>query len=220
MTALTDALDLLTIPRHEWHTQHDGRGEYRTRVSTPGLLAALEAAIAGGVGIGGSASLPNQRNVLDGDALELLGEINTTARAWATSAGLGLARHSRPGETLRRWYVTFNASPASPENEREHLKIMRRWANRIKAILEQPGRADLEDKCPAPDCGASTWWHAGQEYARPLVIVKGPEGNLVDDARGICRACGHIWAARELAFELETQRRAALAKATQTDKEN
>lgn len=169
-------------------------------VELPPLLIQLRDAIAGSVGIGGSGSLANERNMLDGDALYRFSIISSTVGDWARMAGVAAIKND-PVATLQAWHLAYTANPVGLDSERFYIREMRSWAGQIKAKLDPPRTQDLPDACPT--CGASTWWREAQEYPRPLVIEyrEGPE--MIDEAKGMCRACESVWTARELAFTLE-----------------
>lgn len=206
MTADTDdrlllAVEELTKPQRSKVMQE---AVLRT-VELPPLLVQLRDAIAGSIGIGGSGSLANERNMLDGDALYRFSLISTTIADWARMVGTTATKND-PVATLKAWYIAYTAKPVQLDSERFYLREMRSWAGQIRAKLDPPRSKDLPDSCPV--CDASTWWKDGEEYPRPLVVEfrDGPE--MIDNAKGLCRACEEVWTARELSFALEEKERA------------
>jgi hypothetical protein len=173
-------------------------------VELPPLLIQLRDAIAGSIGIGGSGSLANERNMLDGDALYRFSLISSTIGDWARMAGSTAAKND-PVATLQSWYVAYTAKPVELDSERFYLRELRSWAGQIRAKLDPPRSKDLPDACPV--CEASTWWREGQEYPRPLVVEfrDGPE--MINEAKGMCRSCEQVWTARELSYALEAKER-------------
>jgi hypothetical protein len=169
-------------------------------VELPPLLTQLYEAIAGSVGIGGSGSLANERNMLDGDALYRFSIISTTIRDWARMVGAEVTK-DEPVKTLQAWRLAYRGGKHEPEADRFYIKQLHQWAGQIVAKLDPPRTADLPDACPV--CEASTWWKDGEEFPRPLTIQYRDGPSLIDDAKGLCRACEHVWSARELAYEIE-----------------
>jgi hypothetical protein len=106
-------------------------------VELPPLLTQLEEAIRGSIGVGGSGSLANERNMLDGDALYRFTLISTTIRDWARIVGAKVDKQS-PANTLRSWFVLFQQNRNSLEVERSYVKQLTAWANQIDAKLNPP----------------------------------------------------------------------------------
>lgn len=205
---LLDAVDLLTRPIRSKVIQ-DGpvgsglAGSHTVTVELPPLLTQLEEAIRGTVGVGGSGSLANERNMLDGDALYRFTLISSTIREWARIVGAEVDKQN-PAQTLRSWFVLFQQRRNSLEVEQFYTKQLTSWASQIGAKLNPPRVWDLPYACPV--CLASTWWskNTHEEYPRPLVIEYRETGaSLVEDARALCRSCEKVWSVRELKFQIE-----------------
>jgi hypothetical protein len=202
---LLDAVDDLTKLSRTLVIQ----GDTGSRVEHPSLLEQLEAAIYATIGIGGSGSLANERNMLDGDALYQMSKIRVTVQSWAQTVGVTYRQQATTGELLRSWYVKHTASNPSPEVDGFHLMQLRKWAGMIRGKLDPPKQKDLPDACPV--CLSSTFWKEGQQYPRPLVIHYREGDDLVSKAKGLCRACEAVWGARELAYAIEEAERTAQA---------
>ena len=177
-------------------------------VSLPPLLEQLENAIRGSiVGIGGSGSLANERNVLDGDALFRFMKISTTIKEWARMAGSEVTAENM-GRTLTAWYLAYTSKAVTIDQERFYTRQMEGWARAIVDKLNPRVTLLLSDRCPV--CDAETWWNASDrlEYTHPL-ISSYPEGSEdpVNEATAMCRACATVWGARELAYALEEKAR-------------
>ena len=198
---LLDAVDDLTKSSRTLVVQ----GYTGSRVEHPSLLEQLENAIYATIGIGGSGSLANERNVLDGDALYEFSKITTLVQSWAQTAGVAYRHGARTSDLLRAWYVKHTESNPSEEVDGFHLKQLRKWAGMIRAKLDPPKQKDLPDACPV--CLSSTFWKEGQQYPRPLVIHYREGDDLVNGAIGLCRACEQVWGARELAYAIEEAER-------------
>ena len=204
---LLDALDALTNPVHRKIIQDNPDGPEATKVvhvEDDPLLDQLDNAIRssmGGTTSGGSD--PATRSLVDSGALMRLMQISSQAQQWARAAGSVIDKGS-VGNTLRIWFVRFGEYPSSTETVEFYTKQLRKWAHQIEASLNPLKEKDLPDECPA--CGATEWWDPStkERYYRPLVIRYQPDSpTMVDDARGVCRACAKTWGVRELQFEIE-----------------
>lgn len=206
MTDLLTAVDDLTQPSPpRTITQETSTGQtITTTITDAPLLDQLEESIRATIGIGGSGSLPNERSMLDGEALHQFTIISSTIKEWARAAGVQYKRQAGPSELLRAWYVRFMASNPSDDGVNYHLKALSKWAAHIHAKFDQPKIKDLPDRCPV--CDAGTYWKDAQEYPRPLVIQYKEGADMIEQARGLCRACAKVWGARELAWALEIKK--------------
>ena len=205
---LLDALDELTKPVRTKVIQ-DGpvgqlvAGQHVATVEQPPLLQQLQNAIGGTIGIGGSASLANERNMLDADALYRFSIINSMIQDWARMAGATITRGDAVA-TLRAWYVAYTATRPELASERFYETKMRQWAAQIEAKLDPPRTRELPDACPV--CGATEWWNPSDKlrYLHPLVIQYKPDGpDRIQQAKALCRACEKTWGIRQLAYDLE-----------------
>jgi hypothetical protein len=198
------AFESLTKPVRSKVIQSSGDATKTVTVTLPPLLTQLEDAITGTVGIGGSGSLPSERNLLDADALQRFMTITATVRDWARMVKATIT----PGDTgftLRAWYVGYRATPRGEASERFYTNQMTGWAEQIRVKLNPVRVREVPGECPT--CGATSWWSKAtrEEYPFPLVTEYDPEAGatLVESARSSCRACGEVWKVRELAYLLE-----------------
>lgn len=205
---LLDSVDALTKPDRTKIIQ-DGpvgsglAGQHTVIVELPPLLEQLHQAINGTIGIGGSGSLPWQRNMLDADALFRFMKINSHVKEWAHMVNARITPDD-PVSTLRAWYVLYAAKSADEKREAFYIRQMNGWASQIKAKLNPARLRDLPDPCP--ECEATTWFNPADkmEYLRPLIVTYHQTGaNLIQEAVASCRACGYEWGVRELAYALE-----------------
>lgn len=204
MTDLLDAVDALTLERKMPAPPRSNRagivclGEVIVQES---LLDWLEAAVAGGIGIGGSSALASQRNQIDSDALYKFVQITSAIKSWALIAKSEIVKGDA-GSTLRKWFVAKQASEYDETNESFYAKQLWSWVRQIEAKIDPPRIIDLPDDCPV--CGAKSWWSSAtrEEYARPLVLHY-REGNTPETTEALCRACSTVWNARELAYAIE-----------------
>jgi hypothetical protein len=201
---LLDAIDKLTAPIRTKIMQ-DGLDHPRmVTVTRPPLLQQLEEAVAGSlVGIGGSGSLPNERNVLDSDALlrfltikSLIGD-----RARAVKSPV---YPQDPAHTLRAWYVAFMSTPRGTATVRFYEGKTKSWVTQIEEKLDPPRIRELPNRCPS--CDGWEWWNPidKHKYLHPLIIEYRQSGaNMVEEAVGRCRSCDARWGVRQLAYEIE-----------------
>ena len=205
MTDLLEAVEALTKPSRTKVVQDDGNV---VTVELPSLLDQLDAAIRGSiVGIGGSGSLANERNMLNGDALHKAMTIKSVVKDWARMAGVKPVHGATVTEILRRWYVAYVGKSTEHTADRFYLGQLTGWAEQITAMFNPPRVRELPDPCP--DCHAVEWENEadGLMYLRPLQIQFQPDlPDLISNAKGICRACPKTWSARELAYEIENAR--------------
>jgi hypothetical protein len=199
------AFEDLTNPVRSKVIQGAGDTSRTVTVILPPLLRQLEDAITGTLGIGGSGSLPSERNLLDADALQRFMTISATVRDWARMVKAKVTPDN-VGLTLRAWYVAYRATPREEASERFYTNQMTGWAEQIRVKLNPVRVREVPGECPT--CGATSWWSKAtrEEYPFPLVTEYDPEAGatLVESARSSCRACGAVFGVRELAYLLET----------------
>lgn len=196
MTGLLDAVDELTLPKRVKVMQDDGV----VSVSIPPLLTQLDDAVRSSMG--GSqagASLAFTGSVVNDAALYKLMQIGSQVRDWCRLVGARVDR-SDTGVSLRRWYARFPDDVSA-----SHETVLRSWAAAIGSLLDPPRLRELPEVCPV--CGASEWWRDGERFLHPLVVLYRVE-DPVGSARGMCRACEHVWSGRELSYALEQGERA------------
>lgn len=212
MSDLLGAVDALTKPIISRVIQTNDAGitcTEPTKVELPSLLDQLLASIQSSMGGSTSgASLAFEGAPLNTSALFEAMKITAQIDSWCHAVGI-VATH-QPAHDLRAWYAMTLARPETREFETKHLE---QWKRTIESLLDPPRQKDLPDACP--ECGATEWWDpkTGARYHRPLVIRYKPDDP--GDATGMCRACAHVWNARELAFAIEQAERHA--KETQAE---
>jgi len=198
------AVEHLTKPQRSKVIQ----GETVHTVELPPLLVQLDEAIRGTIGIGGSGSLPNERNALNNDALFRLSVITSQIKDWCHIAGIVTRPGDKPVELLQRWYIAYTQRPLTVDAERFYTRALTSWAVQIETMFDPPRTHDLPDPCPV--CAATSWWNPDdkREYPRPLIVqYKESETDIIGSAKGVCRACAHVWTARELAYAIEEKER-------------
>lgn len=198
MTELLDAVDALTLPSRTKVEQDDG---HIVTVELPSLLDQLDAAIRGTVGAGGTGALANERNMLNADSLYRALLIKNMVKEWARLVGIQTRPADEPGPLLRRWYVLYIQTPRYLEDPRFYINQLTKWATQIEKLFNPPRTRDLPDACPI--CDADTYWLNGHEYPRPLVISFHDGPTMIEDGKGMCRACEAAFGLRELSFAIE-----------------
>lgn len=205
MTDLLEAVQSLTRPTVSKVLMSNEAGiTCVSDVDLEPLLDRLDEAIRsnmGGSTHGGSD--PATRSLVDAGALMKLMQISSQIMDWARIVGSVIDKQSMI-VTLDRWYLRYMEYPHSDEISAGYAKQLRNWAHQIEASLDPPREKDLDSPCPS--CGATEWWdpQTKERYFRPLVIRYRPDSDaMVNDARGICRACATTWGVRELQYEIE-----------------
>ena len=195
------AVEALTKPNRTKVIQ----GTHTATITLPALLNQLEAAIIGSiVGIGGSGSLANERNMINGEALHQALKIKNAISDWCRMVGIDTRPKDKPIDLLPRWYAAYTSREVTLEAERFYCRQLDAWATRIVAMFNPVKVHDLPDACPI--CAATEWVNEkdGLSYSRPLVVTFQPDTpDLITKAQGMCRACLKVWSARELAYEIE-----------------
>jgi len=203
MSDLLSAVDALTKPRHSKTVQSNEAGiTCVSPVELPPLLDDLNDAIYASMGGNTSgASDPATRAPVNILALQTLMRISEQVAGWARMAGVVVDKENTTS-TLRRWYVKFSQRQISGEVESMYVSQMKAWESQIINALDPPREKDLPSDCPS--CGASEWWKDGERFRRPLVIrYRADDGDMIDNATGMCRACAQVWSARALQYEIE-----------------
>ena len=188
-------------------------GQKTVQVVLPSLLTQLDDSIRSSLGSGSAGGkLAFEGAILNTAALFTAMKISTQIRDWCVVVKVVPVKDS--AKDLRAWYVARMAKPQDDALERAQVKQLHSWAAQIRALLDPPRERDLPNPCPA--CGASEWWDmkSGARYSRPLVIRYRPTGaDLIQQAKGICRACDEVFNIRELAYAIEQAEHAAEATA-------
>lgn len=219
MIEVLDAVDALTTPQRSRVPQDDPThpaGVRFTRVTLPPLLTRLEDAITSTMSRGKGGTLASERNIIDPDALHRFVRISTAISDWATIADSGVVKGD-PCVTLRRWYVAWSVKPREPSDIKWRVKQLHGWEREIQTKLDPPRVWDLPYPCPT--CGATGWWNPREPtrsaFPRPLIIEYHPTGpDTIENAKGLCRACGTAYRVRELAYEIELTEAAVLTRHT------
>lgn len=196
MAELLSAVDLLTKRRVDAVIQETEDKQWLTRIESDGLLKQLREAITSTVGshpVGGS--LPNQRSVLDGDAMEkydgICKEIVTLYGRVTSARPFPL-----PESNLRHWYIEINnqyrSGRLSDDSANEDIRKLEGWVKMIDEKLNPATTLDII--APCPNCG-NLWAESSEgDKIQAIVIIHRPgTGTFLQASKGVCRACDKEW---------------------------
>lgn len=201
---LRAAVDALTEPTFTKISQHIDGEERVTRIKHDPLLTQLDDAIRGAMAatMGGNASTPSTRSLVNSDALHQLTMISSMLGDWCRMAGAPIRRD--PVTALQGWHASVLAQDIP---RAFYTQILRRWAGTIRAVVNPARELTITLGCPA--CTATHWENTdGEKAAHPVVIAYRPDDpDVLTTATARCRACLAEWrgvtALRSLAFDLE-----------------
>ena len=198
MTTLLDAVDALTLPT----TARIDQGlDRKTVIKHAPLLDQLEAAVAGNTGSHEGSSKTLERIPIDPGALELKGTISSTVMGWQ----LRLARRVR-FETLagqmRAWYGTYIGTVRSEHTDLQYERILTGWQRQITNMFDPPTRLEVTAPCPLCHVRVSVEAGTGNHVTAVVVEYREVGAATLDEATGLCRACGAVWKGRSALREL------------------
>jgi hypothetical protein len=200
-----------------------------TKVTQPALIRQLRDSITSSVGAqgGGGTALPNQRNVIDSDAMELYDGIESDildAYKLHTSA----APYLMPEQNLRQVYLAlannYRAGKLAEDALLDELTTWTGWVRQIEDKLFPPPTIEIVAPCPQEGCG-KRWAKGGNGDSIPAIIVEYREPssdavNALAKSHAKCRACGTVWRGdrklRELRYAID-EAEAALDLPTDPD---
>jgi hypothetical protein len=209
------AVDKLTVLQVTAIWQEFEEGRRATKVSQPALIRLLREAVASSTsGSGGGGALPNQRSVIDGDALDmyrlLCDDIVKAYRAVTTASPF-----EEPEKNLRQWFIAvsndFRATKLSETALLEDAQIWFDWVRKIEDKLFPPTTLEVVAPCPVDSCG-KRWAKSSSGDSIPAIIIEHRRPstetvNALAKSHAKCRACGTVWRGdrmlRELAFEID-----------------
>ena len=198
MTALLDAVDDLTLPRNV-KVQIDGGFTWATEDA---LLVQLEESIHSTMGRTGGRGGGDSRMILDADALMRFSQIGSVIMDWCRMVRAHVSKN--PSEDLRAWYVAYSATPGE-QLDAFYIKQLVKWADLIRGKLNP--RETIEFTDPCPECREGDWVNEdGELIPNPVTIDYDKSGDVLNDAKASCRACGHTW---QGVWELRGMRHAA-----------
>lgn len=209
------AVDKLTVLQVTAIWQEFEEGRRATKVSQPSLIRLLREAVASSTsGSGGGGALPNQRSVIDGDALDMYGllcaDILNSYKAVTTAAPF-----EEPEKNLRQWFLAisndYRANKISEPQLLEDGQVWFDWVRKIEDKLFPPTTLEVVAPCPVEGCGMR-WAKNSAGESIPAIVIehRHPSTDSVSSlakSHAKCRACGTVWRGdrklRELAFEID-----------------
>lgn len=218
---LARSIERLTRPYALEHTQRmPGGGRRMFTISHPPLIYRLRtASLSSGGANAGSPELG--RSVIDGDAIEKLGQIRSdivTVWDWLGFANVPAPRLSDLEPALDAWHDAFEwhrrADALTAEQIEDAAHIWTGWEHTIEAKFDAPRRM-INITEPCPECG--TLWHVtgtGELEQRVYAVVLAFTGSAATISAA-CRHCGRTWVGPAMVRELDRKQRAA--KRTDTD---
>jgi hypothetical protein len=179
-----------------WQGEDDERRA--VKVVQHGLIRLLREAITsniGGTESGGT--LPNQRNILDSDALQKYDALEIAIlRAYkgVTSA----VPYLTPEQNLRQTFLgianAYRSGRMAEDALVEHVAVWGGWCRTIEDKLWPPSMFDLVAVCPVEGCGVSEVLNADGERMVALVVESRPAVNGgLSASLARCRACQMVW---------------------------
>lgn len=223
MTAMSEAVDALTLPRRVKIMQANETDSWVTEVTHDALLIQLRDAVVGGISKHAGSSPGNERIPFDSGALELFDGIANTVNAWYIAVPVP-RQHLLITDRLRAWYVhhanLLRAGKVSQEVDRATTNTLAGWVVEIESKFDPPitlellhkvGNRTVPANCPIESCGAQ--WalnpSSGDRMVALVVEYREIGAETLDQAVGKCRACGAEWqgrfALRSLRYQLDQQ---------------
>lgn len=210
-----DAVDKLTVMKVTAIWQDFEEGPRPTRVTQPPLIRLLREAVASSTtGSGGGGALPNQRSVIDGDALDMYENLSKDilkAYQSVTSA----APFHEPEKNLRQWFIAVSNDVRAGKLDEGSLmsdaQIWFDWIRQIEDKLFPPTTLEVVAPCPVEGCG-KRWAKSDSGDSIPAIVIQhrqpsSDKVNALAKSHAKCRACGTVWRGdrklRELAYEID-----------------
>jgi hypothetical protein len=214
LTELLKVVDRLTVvvPSAVW--QDFGEGNRATRVTQVPLIRLLRESITsniGGTESGGT--LPNQRNILDADALQKYDELEI-AVLQAFKNLTASVPYLTPEQNLRQVYLAIaNAHRSGKISEDallDHLATWSTWVRTIEDKIWPPVSLEILAECPIAGCGKRRILNKDGDSIASLTVEYRPPAdsgsNALSASVGRCRACQTVWRGdlklRELAYAI------------------
>jgi hypothetical protein len=190
--------------------EHDDGTEYKVFLEHDPLLKQLREAVRSSTGPrpdGGG--LPNERNVIDSDALEQYESVKAQIERFYGEV-TDAKPFKDPANNLRNWYLGFadqvRKAKISSELVLEKYKRLNKLAASIEAKLNPP--TILEITAPCPRCHADYGTDEQGVYRRAVMVESRiVEYRSLEHTRARCVACGATWlhgqGMRQLRYEID-----------------
>ena len=198
MSDLLDAVDALTLPTTARVDQGSGPP---TVIKHAPLLDQLEAAVAGNTGSHEGSSKTLERIPIDPGALELKGTISSTVMGWQLRLSKRV-RFDTLGGQMRAWHAAYIGTVRSEHTDLQYERILIGWQRQIGNMFDPPTRLEVTAPCPLCSVRRSMDELTGNEGSAVVVEYREVGEATLDEATGLCRACGAVWKGRSALREL------------------
>lgn len=131
---ITDLVDDLTLPRNVRVATDEGSTWATEDALLAQLLEAVSSSVNSGSGAGGA---PNTRNLIDTDALHILGMIVTQVGDWCRMVGAPTTKDA--STDLRSWYDRYSAFEGD-SLDAAYIRVLNGWVNQIRDAIIPPHR--------------------------------------------------------------------------------
>lgn len=132
--SIRDLVEDLTLPRNVRVETDEGTTWATEDALLAQLLEAVTSSVNSGSGAGGA---PNTRNLIDTDALHLLGMIVTQVGDWCRMVGAPTTKDA--ATDLRSWYVRYSAFEGE-SLDAAYVRVLHGWVNQIRETITPPHR--------------------------------------------------------------------------------
>lgn len=214
---LLGLVDRLTMRHQSVFESTDEDGSFhKVTVMHDSLLEQLRGAVRSSQGPrpdGGG--LPSERNVLDGDALELYDTVTKLFADWFKDVS-DAKPFKEPEANLRHWYIQFSnrfqKRQVSQERVYAAIRSLSKIVGQIDAKLNPPTVIEITSPCPR--CGAVYGLDERGMY-RHAVIVESRVHHYrsLENTKARCVHCGAQWVhgqgMRQLRWEIDQKERHA-----------
>jgi len=191
-TTLLDAVDALTLPTTVKVIQGPGKP---TVIKHDPLLTQLEAAVAGGIGSHAGASPSRERIPLNADAMRLCDEVGGKLIRWQLRQSRSVRFDTLAGQ-LRAWYAAYIGTVRTEHTDLQYERILTGWHREITNMFDPPTRLEITAACPLCNARVSVEPGTGNQVTAVVVEYLEIGAATLDEATGLCRACGVVWKGR------------------------
>jgi len=211
LTTLLDAVDALTLPTTVKVIQGPGKP---TVIKHDPLLDQLQAAIVAGTDRSSNAAPARERMPLNANAMRLCDQVGAELIRWQLRESKSVRFDTLAGQ-LRAWYAAYIGTVRSEHTDLQYERIISGWHREITAMFDPPTRLEITAACPLCNARVSVEPGTGNQVTAVVVEYLEIGAATLDEATGLCRACGVVWkgrsALRELRWLIEVAETAAVA---------
>lgn len=210
--ALLSTVDRLTKETSWEIKQETETGTKSTKVEQGPLIDLLKAAITSTQGAHLGSSLPNQRSVIDGDALTKYEQLSSDIMGLYRSITSALP-FMDPKQTLRQWFIAytneFRAGKVHEDAVWEQVTKLDVWVSTINEKLNPATTLDVTAPCPACEKKWATNKEGESVLAVQISYRPAPpwSRDALSNSSATCRACHKVWkggnSLRGLRYEID-----------------